>query len=115
MADDPKFGSVDTEGLDSTIDQLELLLESKRELLRETSAGQRPPSGVKIPRLTDKIVTVANLKFSAAESKFDAQSEADSNSIDPQPDMAALIDDVKRAVGENMQQAFAELKADVVA
>ena len=115
MADDPKFGSVDTEGLDSTIDQLELLLESKRELLRETSAGQRPPSGVKIPRLTDKIVTVANLKFSAAESKFYAQSEAGSNSIDPQPDMAALIDDVKRAVGENMQQAFAELKADVVA
>ena len=115
MADDPKPGSADADALDSTIDQLELLLESKRELLRESSAGVRPPSGVKIPRLTEKFAIGPDLDFNAAEPKFAVSGATDRKPIDPTPDLAALIDDVKRAVGENMQQAFAELKNEVVA
>jgi hypothetical protein len=51
------------DGLDSTIDQLELLLESKQELLSSTSSRQSPPAGAVLPVLADKIVNIDALKF----------------------------------------------------
>jgi valyl-tRNA synthetase len=115
MADDPKSNSSDTDRLDSTIDQLELLLENKRDLLRDAGTDLHPPSGAQIPRLTEKVINVPDITFSSAESRHHLNPEPVSSTPDPKPDMETLMNDVKQAVGENMQQAFAELKADVVA
>ena len=115
MADDREDSSPGTDDLDSTIDQLESLLDSQQELLREKHDDLRPPAGAKIPRLTDKIADATGLKFDSSQSDLDANHAPDSTAADPTPDMEALLNDVKQTVGENVQQAFAELKADVVA
>ena len=63
MADNSGDDRPAVDGLDSTIDQLELLLESKQELLSSTSSRQSPPAGAVLPVLTDKIVDIDALKF----------------------------------------------------
>jgi len=115
VADDRREGDVDIDGLDSTIDQLELLLESRREQLHDSSARLRPPPGSKVPILTDKIVELTATDFSAKDAKKEEKPPDLPAAAAPGQDMEALLEDVKRLVGENMHQAFANLKADVVA
>ncbi len=115
MTDDREDGSPDTDDLDSTIDQLESLLDSQLELLRKKHDDLRLPPGAKIPRLTDKIGDATGLKFDSGQSDLDATHAPESMLEDPTLDMEEPLNDVKRTVGENVQQAFAELKADVVA
>ena len=63
MADNSGDDRPAVDGLDNTIDQLELLLESKHELLSSTSSRQSPLAGAVLPVLTDKIVDIDALKF----------------------------------------------------
>lgn len=115
MTDDREDGSPGTDDLDSTIDQLESLLDSQQELLLEKHDDLRPPPGAKIPRLTDKIGDATGLKFDSSQSDLDETHAPESMPADPTLYMEAPLNDVKQTIGENVQQAFAELKADVVA
>ena len=95
--------------------QLESLLDSQQELLREKHDDLRLPPGAKNPRLTEKIGDETGLKFYSSQFGFDATFAPESMPADPTLDMEELRNDVKKTASENEQQVFAELKADVVA
>ena len=95
--------------------QLESLLDSQQELLREKHGDLRLPLGAKNPRLTEKMGDETGLKFYSSQFDLDATFAPESMPTDPTLDMEALRNDVKKTASENEQQVFAELKADVVA
>jgi len=112
VADRPD-DSTNVDGLDSTIDQLELLLENQREQLGKAGRGEGPPPGVTIPKLTRKITDLAIADAAPAQTAPQparargAQFTADT--------VESLMDSVKSLVGENMRAAFDQLKADMIA
>ncbi len=112
MSDRPDDGHEADDDLDSTIDKLELLLERTQQLLDVQQPKQGPPVGAIIPILTDKIVDVSALHFNSPAASLSA---AVAQSSVLAAAAATNVDDVKRLVSENIQDAFADLKADVVA
>jgi valyl-tRNA synthetase len=109
----------DDDSLDNTIDQLESLLESRREPAAATPATGGPPAGRILPKLTRRVAT-ARPAAPAPNPDPIARQILDTGPppatvVDPAAEAAALVDDVKRLVNENIRAAFAELRADVVA
>ena len=107
----------DDDSLDNTIDQLESLLESRRESPAVTPATDGPPAGRVLPKLTRRVATA---RPAAPNPDPIARQILDTGPppapvVDPAAEAAALVGDVKRLVNENIRAAFAELRADVVA
>ncbi|MFT4561636.1 MAG: valyl-tRNA synthetase [Gammaproteobacteria bacterium] len=111
MVDEPRDPQSADDDLDSTIDQLELLLEKKRELLDIRPTDRHPPEGVAIPKLTDKIVDIESPEFKGMHIPA-TPSEGDPH--DSSVPSAAISDDVERLVHEKMRGAYDQLKADIV-
>ncbi len=105
------------DSLDNTIDQLESLLESRRTTPAAPSADDGPPAGRALPRLTRRVATARPAGQGQKPDPLAARSVADEPApvVDAAVEAAALVDDVKRLVNENIRAAFAELRADVVA
>jgi len=115
MGDKAQNDDHGADNLNRTIDRLESLLDTKTKQMRETAAGAGPPPGVRLPRLTNKIVQLSEAKFSTDTAPASGRPPHDDASRNPEGDINAVLDKIQRHLSEDLQQAFTELKADVIA
>ncbi|MDA0820939.1 MAG: hypothetical protein O3C28_00770 [Proteobacteria bacterium] len=111
MVDEPRQPQSADDDLDRTIDQLELLLESKRELLKTQPADRHPPPGVAIPKLTEKIVDIDPSEFKGTRIPA---TPANVKPFEHSAPPGTMANDVEILVNEKMRNAFEQLKTDII-
>ena len=119
--------------LDSTIDQLEALIENKREKLAGSEHIGKPRKQAGVPRLTEAILGIDPGAFKqAAQASGDRPPQSMSLSTDPEEnpgaqapamderrggdesDVGDFLGEIKRIVDDGLQQAITELRAEVI-
>jgi valyl-tRNA synthetase len=110
VVDEPREPQSADDDLDETINQLELLLESRRELLERRPTDRYPPEGVAIPKLTDKIVDIDSSAFKGMRIPT---TSSDVEPFDSGVPARPLADDVEMRVGEKIYDPDEQLKADI--